>query len=77
VVLRRTFRPKSYEMVLGWRKLHNKELHSLYSLTNIIIMHVKEDGMGRAWGRRGMHIKVQVGKPTGKTTRGTYTQVEG
>jgi hypothetical protein len=33
-VLRRIFEPKWDEMVmvLGWRKLHNEELHYLYSL---------------------------------------------
>jgi hypothetical protein len=35
-VLRRIFVPKSDEVTGGWRKLHNKELHDLYSLPSII-----------------------------------------
>jgi hypothetical protein len=30
MVLRRIFGPKRDEMVGGWRKLHNEELHNLY-----------------------------------------------
>jgi hypothetical protein len=35
-VLRRIFRPKKDEVTVDWRKLHNEELHNLYSLPNII-----------------------------------------
>jgi hypothetical protein len=38
MVLRGIFGPKRYEMVGGWRKLHNEELHKLYFSTNIIRM---------------------------------------
>jgi hypothetical protein len=34
-VLRRIFGPKTDEMVGGWRKLHNEELHNLYSSPHI------------------------------------------
>jgi hypothetical protein len=37
-VLRRTFGLKRDEEIGGWRKLHNGELHNLYSLPNIIRM---------------------------------------
>jgi hypothetical protein len=37
-VLRRIFRPKREKIVGGWRKLHNKVLHNLYSLPIIIRM---------------------------------------
>jgi hypothetical protein len=37
-VLRRIFRPKRVEVKGGWRKLHNKELHDLYSSLSIRIM---------------------------------------
>jgi hypothetical protein len=37
-VLRRIFRPKGDEVTGGWRKLHNEELHNLYSSPSIIIM---------------------------------------
>jgi hypothetical protein len=35
-VLRRIFGPKRDEMTGEWRKLHNKELHDLYSSSSII-----------------------------------------
>jgi hypothetical protein len=37
-VLRGMFGPKRYEVTGGWRMLHNEELHSLYSLPNIILL---------------------------------------
>jgi hypothetical protein len=35
-VLRRIFGPKRDEVTGNWRKLHNEELHDLYSLPNIM-----------------------------------------
>jgi hypothetical protein len=35
-VLRRIFGPKREEVTGDWRKLHNEELHNLYSSPNII-----------------------------------------
>jgi hypothetical protein len=35
-VLRRIFGPKRDEVTGEWRKLHNEELHILYSFSNII-----------------------------------------
>jgi hypothetical protein len=37
-VLRRIFGPKRDEVIGGWRKLNNRELHNLYSLPSIIRM---------------------------------------
>jgi hypothetical protein len=37
-VLRRIFGPKRDEVTGEWRKLHNEELHNLYSSANIIRM---------------------------------------
>jgi hypothetical protein len=37
-VLRRIFGPKKDEVTGGWRKLHNEELHNMYSSPNIIRM---------------------------------------
>jgi hypothetical protein len=37
-VLRKIFGPKRYEVMGGWRKLHNEELHYLYSSPSIIRM---------------------------------------
>jgi hypothetical protein len=59
-VLRRTFGPKSDQVIGGWRKLHNEELHNLYSSPSIIRM-IKSRRM--RWtehvarmGRSGMHV---------------------
>jgi hypothetical protein len=35
-VLRRIFGPKRDGVTAGWRKLHNEELHNLYSSPSII-----------------------------------------
>jgi stalled ribosome rescue protein Dom34 len=43
-VLRRIFGTKREEVVEYWIRMHNEELHNLYTLTNII----REDEMGRA-----------------------------
>jgi hypothetical protein len=47
-VLRRIFGTKRDEVTGGWRKLHNEELHNLYSLPSIIKM-IKSMRMG--WAR--------------------------
>jgi hypothetical protein len=59
-VLRGIFRPKRDEMTIGWRKLHNEELHNLYSSAFIMRM-IKSRRMGWAGhvtrvGCRGMNI---------------------
>jgi hypothetical protein len=68
-VLRRIFGPKREEDG-SWRKLHNDELHSLYSSPNIVTViksrrmrwagHVARMGEGRCVSR------VLVGRPEGK-----------
>jgi hypothetical protein len=59
-VLRRIFGPKKDEIVGGWRKLHNEELHNLYSLPDITIMiksrSMRWTGHVARMGRRGMNI---------------------
>jgi hypothetical protein len=72
-VLRRIFGPKREEDG-SWRKLHNDELHSLYSSPNIVRViksmrmrwagHVTRMGEGR-----GVY-RVLVGKPEGKRPPG-------
>jgi hypothetical protein len=35
-MLRRLFGPKKDEVMGGWRKVHNEELHALYSSPSVI-----------------------------------------
>jgi hypothetical protein len=46
-VQRRIFGPKRDEIIGGWRKVHNEDLHSLYFSLNIIRM-IKSRRMRRA-----------------------------
>jgi hypothetical protein len=72
-VLRRIFGPKREED-RSWRKLHNDELHSLYSSPNIVRV-IKSRGMrwaehvARMGEGRGVY-KVLVGRPEGKRPLG-------
>jgi hypothetical protein len=65
------FGPKRDEVTGDWRKLHNEELHNLYS-PNIITM-IKSRRMRwaghvvRMWETRNAYYKILVGKPEGKT----------
>jgi hypothetical protein len=56
-VLRRIFGPKRDEVTGEWRKLHNEELHNLYSSPDIIRQvksrRMRGRGMWHAWERRG------------------------
>jgi hypothetical protein len=47
-VLRRIFGPRRDEVMGDWKKLHNEELHKLYSSPNIIRM-IKSRRMRWAW----------------------------
>jgi hypothetical protein len=51
-VRRRIFGPKRDEVTGGWRKLHNEELHGLYSSPSIVRV-IKEDEIGGACGVHG------------------------
>jgi hypothetical protein len=59
-VLTRILEPKRDEVTGGWRKLHNEELHTLYSPSNTIRIiksrRVRWAGHVVRMGRRGMHI---------------------
>jgi hypothetical protein len=54
-VLRRIFGPKRGEVIGGWRKLHNEELHNLYSRM-IKSRRMRCAGHVARMGRRGMYI---------------------
>ena len=69
-VLRKLFGSKSNKIIGKWRKLHNAELHALYSSSNII------RNLKSRWLRWAGHVacmeqsrnacRVLVGKPEGK-----------
>jgi hypothetical protein len=69
-VLRRIFGPKRDEVTGDWRKLHNEELHSLYSLPNIIRMiksrRMRWTGHVARMGDKRTAYRILVGKPEGK-----------
>jgi hypothetical protein len=53
-MLKRMFGPKRDEVMVEWRKLHNGELHNLYSSPVIIRAdQIKEIKVSRACGTRG------------------------
>jgi hypothetical protein len=69
-VLRRIFGPKRAEVTGGWRKLHNEELHNLYSSPSVIGM-VKSRRMRWAghvarMGEQRNAYRILVGNPEGK-----------
>jgi hypothetical protein len=72
--LRRIFGPKRDEVTGEWRKMHNEELHILYSFPNII-RQIKSrrmrwaGHMARLGEERNVY-KVLMGKPEGKRTLG-------
>jgi hypothetical protein len=76
-VLRRIFGPKRDEVIGGWSKLHNEELHNLYCSSSIIGM-IKSRMM-----RCGGHVarmrekrngyRISVGKPEGKRPLGRHS----
>jgi hypothetical protein len=52
-LLRRTFGPKRDEVTVGWRKLHNEELHNLYSSPSTG-RSIKEETGQEAWSRNNI-----------------------
>jgi hypothetical protein len=71
-VLRRIFGPTRGEVVGGWRKLHNEELHNVYTSPSIIRMirsrRMRWAGHVARIGRSG--YRILVGKPEGKRPLG-------
>jgi hypothetical protein len=78
-MVRRTFGPKSDGVTGGWRKLHNEELHNLYS-SPIIITIIKTRRMkwvehvARMGEKRNVY-RLLVGKPEGKRPLGRRRRV--
>jgi hypothetical protein len=73
-VLRRIFGLKRDEVTGEWRKLHNEELHNLYSSPDITRQikprRMKWAGHVARMGEERKLVKVLVGKPEGKTPLG-------
>jgi hypothetical protein len=69
-VLRRIFGPKRDEVTGDWRKLHNEELHRLYSSPSIIRMiksrRMRWAGHVARMGEKRNAYRILVGKPEGK-----------
>jgi hypothetical protein len=69
-VLRRIFGPKRDEVTGEWRKLHNGELHNLYSSPDIIRQNksrrMRWAGHVARMGEKRNVYWVVVGKPEGK-----------
>jgi hypothetical protein len=69
-VLRTIFGPKKNEIVGGWRKQHNEELHNLYSSPSIIRIiksrRIKWAGHVARMGEKRNAYRILVGKPEGK-----------
>jgi hypothetical protein len=76
-VLRRIFGPQTDEAIVGWRKLHNEELHNMYSSPSMIRMiksrRMRWAGNVTRMGRKGMHIgycgKFRRKETTGKAKK--------
>jgi hypothetical protein len=73
-VLRRIFDPKRDDVIGDWRKLHNEELHNLYSSPNIIRMfksrRIRWAGHVARMGETRNAYRILVGNPEGKRPLG-------
>jgi hypothetical protein len=73
-VLRRILGPKRDGVTGGWRKLHNEELHNLYSSTTIIRIirsrRMRWAGHVARMGEKRNVYRLLVGKPEGKRPLG-------
>jgi hypothetical protein len=76
-VLVRIFGPKRDGVMGGWRKLHNEELHSLYSWPSIIRIiksrRMRWAGHVARMGEKRNVYRSLVGKPAGKRPLGRQT----
>jgi hypothetical protein len=83
-VLRRIFGPKRDGVTVDWRKLHNEELHNLYSSPNIIRMiksrrmrwveHIARMGGENTNREKRNAYRILVGKPEGERPLGRPTR---
>jgi hypothetical protein len=75
--MRRVFGPKTDEVTGEWRKVHNEELHDLYSSPSIIRIikykRMRWAGHVARMGRRGTRIDYWWESQRERTTRKTKT----
>jgi hypothetical protein len=74
-VLRRIFGWRRDEVTGGWRKLHNEDLHNLYSLSNTRIRMINFRRMRLAgyvarMSEKRKEYRLLIGKPEGKRPLG-------
>jgi hypothetical protein len=73
-LLRRIFGLTREEVIGGWRKLHNEELHNLYCSSSIIRMikarRMRWAGHVARMGEKRNRYRILVGKPEGKRPLG-------
>jgi hypothetical protein len=73
-VLRKVFGPERDEVIGGWRKLHNEELHNLYCSRSIIRIiksgRMRWAGHAARMGEKRNAYRIVVGKPEGKRPLG-------
>jgi hypothetical protein len=73
-VLMSIFGPKRYEVTGEWRKLHNEQLHDLYSSPSIITImksrRMRWAGLVTRMGDKKNVYRLLVGKPEGKRSLG-------
>jgi hypothetical protein len=67
-MMRIIFGPKRDEVIGGWRKMYNEELHNLYSTPNIIRM--RWAGHVARMGEKRNAYRILVRKPEGKRPLG-------
>jgi hypothetical protein len=74
--VRLLFGPKCDEVIGGWRKLHNEELHNVYSSPSIIRMinsrRMIWAGHVARTGEKRNGYRISVGKPEGKRPLGIH-----
>jgi hypothetical protein len=75
-VLRRIFGPKRDEVTGAWRKLHNEELHGLYSTPGIVRVikarRMRWAGNVPRMGEVRGAYKILVGRPEGRRPLGRH-----
>jgi hypothetical protein len=73
-MLKRIFGPKRNEVIGGWRKLHNEELHNLYSSPTMIRMiesrKMRWEGHVALVKKKRNAYSILVGNPEGRRPLG-------